>query len=144
MFKTFTFTFCFVFACCLVLLCLGCRNGRSLSGLVPVEGTVYYDGKPLLAATIKFYPVNQGDNARTATGSANAEGRFIVTTLESHDGMYPGEYQVGISRYYDEVRNEPTTETTISERYESRSRSGLTAVIPSGGTKDLRFDLTSQ
>lgn len=74
----------------LMLLLTGCGK-ESLT--VPVEGLLLLDGKPLTDASVMF--VAQG-GGRDATGSADAEGRFALSTFEARDGAMPGTYKVVI------------------------------------------------
>jgi hypothetical protein len=72
----------------IVLTTLGC--GRSPK-LVPVEGIVTLDGKPLVGASI-FLAVD-GSAGRDAYGPSNPDGTFAMTTV-GHVGATPGNYRV--------------------------------------------------
>jgi hypothetical protein len=116
-----------------MLTAAGCGQ-RGLTGLTAVEGVVYCDGQPLAEATVMFYPV--AADGRSAVARTDANGKFVLTTLNPNDGIAPGDYQVGISK---------SQETSlIPERYGNRIESGLKATVPSGGVKDLRFELTTE
>jgi len=148
----------------LALCSFGCNNGSQLKGLVPVEGTVYYDGKPLEGASVKFYPNDTAN--RTAAALTDANGKFVLTTLNSKDGALPGEYKVSIMKLsatpvaeteFSDVENAAAREKAkmmkeaasakdnekplIPMKYASPNASGLTASVPAKGVKDLKFEL---
>jgi hypothetical protein len=134
----------------LALCVLGCNHENRLKGLVPAEGIVYYDGKPLDGATVNFIP--QTPDQRSAVGRTDAAGKFVLTTLTPNDGAAPGEYQATVSKMSDAVWNESMTEQEsakskddvkplIPAKYSIPAKSGLTAIIPAKGVKDLKFEL---
>lgn len=69
----------------------GCKDG---SGTVPVAGVVRLDGQPLKEASIQFVPQGSG---RDATATTDANGRFVMSTIEPRDGAMPGKYKVVIT-----------------------------------------------
>jgi hypothetical protein len=69
---------------------LGCGGGLRL---VPVEGTVTLDGQPLEAAAVLFEPDGGG---KPATGTTDAAGNFVLTTIETGDGAVPGANKVAV------------------------------------------------
>jgi hypothetical protein len=113
----------------------GCGR-RGLSGLTAVEGVVSCDGQPLAEATVMFYPVSA--DGRSAVARTDANGKFVLTTLNPNDGITPGDYQVGISKFDDALTS------LLPEKYGNKLQSGFAATVPSGGVKDLRFDLTTE
>lgn len=76
---------------CLVVLCLaGCTRD-----LVPVEGVVLVDGKPVESGTgLLFCPLDKP--GRPATGRVGANGRFTMHT-GPRGGVMRGRYKVAIS-----------------------------------------------
>jgi hypothetical protein len=134
----------------LFALCgLGCNSQSKLLGLVPVEGIVYYDGKPLDGAAVNFIP--QDLNQRSAIGTTDSTGKFTLMTLNPNDGATPGEYKITISKVYREKKESETDEQSsdskdniqslIPIKYSIPNDSGLTATVPSKGVKDLKFEL---
>jgi hypothetical protein len=76
-----------------LLLCVigaGCGGGE----LVPVQGTVKLDGKPLAGVSVLF--LAQGADGRNATGFTDTDGVFRLSTLGREDGAMPGKYKVVI------------------------------------------------
>jgi hypothetical protein len=160
-FMTYLFTFnknriayfLLLFLC--LFFCFGCSGGSQLQGLVSVEGIVYFDGVPLADANIGFYPDNPEN--RTAAAKTNANGKFVMTTLNSGDGVAPGEYKVTITKFSDtkiketnsaeeyvreSSKSKDNVKSLIPEKYGTFGHSGLTATIPQKGIKTLKFELT--
>lgn len=77
------------------LLLVGCGGGPKL---VPVEGKVTLDGKPLANKTIMFAP-QTGTQGSGAGGTTDGEGNYKLTAVvpgstESRPGIAPGDYRV--------------------------------------------------
>ena len=132
----------------------GC--GKSgLDGLVPVSGTVTYNGKAVEGADLVFNPESEG---RAASAKSDASGKFHLTTLDPHDGAQPGNYKVSISKK--EMINPMTAEEAedwfhkhsgpppprkikndLPEKYAEDKTSGLTATVKEGGSNEFNFEL---
>ncbi len=81
----------------------GCRDAKA-PNVVPVTGTVRYQGKPLQGATVIF--ATQGATPQAtllALGTTDAQGRFQVATQVGATGSYPGAvagtHRVTISKF---------------------------------------------
>jgi hypothetical protein len=74
----------------LIALAMGGCGGRA-NNLLPVEGIVKLDGKPLAGASVIFVP--DGTVGQTAFGTARQDGSFRLAT-SNRDGVSPGEYRV--------------------------------------------------
>jgi hypothetical protein len=93
--------------------------------LVPVSGTVYYNGKPVESGVVMFQPP-QGDMAR---GQVGPDGKYVLETLGQAPGVLPGTCKVRVS-----VRaTAPNSggelglgKLLIPEKYTDFGRSGLT------------------
>ena len=154
----------FVFLSLSAIGFVGCQQS-SLSGLVPLKGTVFLDDQPLSGAQIVFAP-EEGQRAATAISSGD-DGKFTVTTLKYNDGIYPGKYRIGITkvdvidrrtpeqikRDSSDIVNEsshipPSPELEIRaivpERYNDFNSSGLTVEVGKSGQKNFEIRLTSQ
>lgn len=70
---------------------LGC--GRETFPLVPVQGIVTLDGKPVEGARVSFIPAD----ACTAGGVTDASGRFTLT-CQGRQGCPPGRSQVLVTK----------------------------------------------
>jgi hypothetical protein len=83
-----------VWCWCLALL-LGC--GRSEAPLAPVQGQVFYRGRPLTGGTIVFTPDPQrGGHGPQAWAEINGEGRYSLHTA-GRKGATPGWHCVTIA-----------------------------------------------
>jgi hypothetical protein len=79
----------------LAVVLLGAMSGCGGSKLVPVEGIVNLDGKPLAGATVVFLP--DGAPGRPAQSMTAGDGRFRLSTV-SEQGAEPGNYKVTITK----------------------------------------------
>ncbi len=80
---------------CLVgffLLIVGCGEGN---GTIPVSGIVKMDGQPVVDASVSFIPQSEG--GQQATGTTDASGKFVLSTVDPRDGAMPGKYKVVIA-----------------------------------------------
>ena len=136
------------------------QSRAGVEGVVPVSGTVTYQGKPVEGANVIFAP--EAPAARSASGTTEADGRFQLTTLQPDDGALCGKYKVAISKV--QVANAMTAEEMTSaearkkfeknggppkldvkselpEDYQDAASSGLTAEVTDSGANDFTFDL---
>jgi hypothetical protein len=120
----------------LVATAAGCGPARP--ALLPAEGVVTLDGKPLAEASVIFQPTAGG---RPATGVTDAEGRFKVGTFSQRDGALPGTHVVTIAR---SEGTSPSDTRWISPKvYSLADQSGLSATVATGSTT-FTFALSSQ
>jgi hypothetical protein len=142
----------------------GCSKAR-IPGLVKCEGTVTWKGEPVEGARVAFTP-KDSQNGRGAQGMTDANGKFKATTLDPDDGIMPGEYVVTVIKRIatrggspppsseggnpdvpggaPPPREEMQVTYYIPQIYADATVSGLSAVIPSKGTKDLLFELVGE
>ena len=74
----------------------GCGGGADRPAMVPVSGTVNYNGSPVEGATVTFAA---GTSARSSSGVSDSSGKFKLTTFDSNDGAPVGEYVVTIAKF---------------------------------------------
>ena len=122
----------------IVALEAGC--GPSRPALLPAEGLVTLDGKPLADAAVAFQPKAGG---RPASARTDASGRFKVGTYTPRDGALPGEHTVTIAAVESSgPPNAPVVRWITPKKY-SNNQSGLSATV-AAGSKEFTFDLSSQ
>jgi hypothetical protein len=81
-----------------LLLTAGC--GGSYEGLVPVSGTVTFDGSPPPAAGfVSFIPKERvaGRPVRPATATFDQSGAYQATSFKVGDGLFPGRYTATVT-----------------------------------------------
>jgi hypothetical protein len=77
-----------------ILALVGC--GRS--DLAPVRGQVVCNGKPVGDGTIIFSPMSEASKpGKGATGTLDAEGKFVLSTDVPNDGALIGKHRVAVS-----------------------------------------------
>lgn len=137
----------------LVAAISGCGKGEGGPNLVPAEGIVTLDGRPLANADVMFIP--QGETAGQALfGRTDAQGRFHVGTPDGkRRGAAVGRYKVTIQKlvkpdgsdFIPDPNAGPMDTGGFREllppRYASEAETQLEAEVPPGGSRELRFDL---
>ncbi|HEX8199041.1 MAG TPA: hypothetical protein VF590_01035 [Isosphaeraceae bacterium] len=127
--------------------------GGSGVATVPAGGTVTYNGQPLASGQVQFMP--DASPAAPPAGTATTEpppvpvgsienGTFTVSTLVDGDGAPPGKYRVSVFSYSDVTLRDGSTKkkSNIPERYSNHETSALVVVIPAGGNREIKLDLT--
>lgn len=130
--------------------CGGGLNTGDIEAVVPVSGTLTYQGKPLENYQVIFMP---SDGRRVATGVADAQGKFTMGTNEAGDGAPPGPCKVAIQfappdtsvpgneMIIDDPSKLPKPKVRIPPKYADPETSGLSQDIPSSGLEDLKIEL---
>lgn len=100
----------------------GCSGGSGVK-LVPVEGVVTLDGKPVGDAEVLFRPAG----GRPSGGRTDPEGHYSLSYTREEKGALIGEHQVTISTYLeaddespDPVRQKGRVES-IPQKYNKRT-----------------------
>ena len=149
------------FALALVMLVsvgvLGCGAKGGLEGTVPVTGTLKQKGAPLEGATVTFVAVTKG--VRAASGVTDASGQFKLTTLQSGDGAFPGDFKVIVTKtevvgkvytseeanaYYTQNKTRPPApefKDLVDKKYGNTETSGLKATVKQGEANDFTFEI---
>jgi len=135
-----------VFSFGLVLIALaavcGCAGDGKISTNI-VEGTVTFNGQPLVGATVNFHPT---DGGHAAFGNTDAQGRYRLQTLLGRvdAGTTAGEYTVTVSHFDNvptgrqvrgddgEIYDETISRPGIPEVYMDRNRTPFTRTVVSG------------
>jgi hypothetical protein len=127
--------------------------------LVPAQGVVLLDGKPLPEASLVFTPTE--GNTYSIAGSAYSlkNGTFRLTTYLAADGIHPGYYNVTVFKEEsimpispekiaeleaeEKPLPEPIVKSLIPAKYNSAETSNLSVEIPKNGNKNIRIELQS-
>lgn len=130
---------------------LGCGGGdgaKPMKNLVPVKGTVTYDGKPLDHGMVSFAPA-EGSAGQPATGKIE-NGSFTMITTVSAPGVVAGKYRVRIESTDAAGTPAPPPlnpgdkytppKSLISEKYTDFKSSGLKVDVKPG-MEPLKWDL---
>lgn len=132
-----------------LLVAPGCTGWGKFT---PVSGKVTLNGEPLVRATVSFIPVAKPGSLEAGEGSAgktNDQGQFTLTTSTGKKGALVGRHRVSISAL-DQRAGEHDTRPPrggwpkadkVPIRYNSKSE--LTFDVPSAGTHNANFELTS-
>lgn len=138
----------------------GCGGAKTeapayMSRIVPVSGTVTFNGEPLADATILFEPEQTGE-MESAAGATDAEGKYELKTIVVGQGpqmgAVPGAYRVVVTKFVmpdgskapsdmsDADAEAEGARELIPERYSDFGSTTLTADVPEGGGT-VDFDL---
>ena len=140
---------CMVFA---VILTCGCSGDGKIKTNI-VEGTVTYNGQPLVGATVNFHPTDGGNQGY---GNTDVQGRYKLQTLlgQADAGTTAGEYVVTISHYDNiptgrkiqgddgSMLDETVSKPGIPEAYMDRASTPFKRTVVSG-RNTFDFALTS-
>jgi hypothetical protein len=133
----------------LLVVAFGCSQG-GVSGLVPVSGRVQMDRKPLVGATVRFFPEGHKTDPKkfpVAEGVTDAEGRYTLK-VEDAEGCVPGRCKVEISHFDRKPfisggKKAEAGRELVPGAYNVNSK--LTFTVSAEGTKEANFfDLHSE
>jgi hypothetical protein len=128
-----------------VVSVLGC--GSSGPTLIPVNGRVTLDGKPVADAAVGLIPIDGGP---MASGVTNADGVFHLST-GNQPGAVPGEHAATVTKVEEIGYNKDGSVGPrglrsvwhVPQKYSRRETSGLKATVSADG-KDLSLELSSR
>ncbi|MEX2167958.1 MAG: hypothetical protein WD851_01490 [Pirellulales bacterium] len=143
---------------CILLLCAGCGDGLPVA---PVSGTVTFEGKPLVGASITTQPIASGsDNPGSGSfGNTDEQGRFELELVQpAVKGAIIGEHRVMISQASKAQSSTIIQKTADGEEFRTDDpnahRAGISKwpaeftngslqlTVPPEGRSDANFDLT--
>jgi hypothetical protein len=104
----------------------GCSGQNSEQAKVyPVNGSVYFNGKPAAGATVRVHGVEGTGGPLMPRAVVQKDGTFALTTYEAGDGVAPGRYRASV--YWRQQGREEGQEgpSLIPERYSRPETSGL-------------------
>lgn len=127
-------------------LLLGCG---AADGLVPVEGVITLNTKPLADATIVIHPIT-AKGPGPFTGTTNVEGKFSLSPSSHPDqvGAIPGKYRLLISTLKvaptavadDTAKPEILAPELVPDEYRVGN---MRFEVPPDGTLEAKFELRS-
>ena len=133
---------------------MGCGSGNTvkptLEKVVPVSGTLTYQGKPLENYQVSFLP---DDGRRAAVGITDASGKFTLGTNDLGDGAPPGKHKVTVTfappttddgataSPIDDPSLLPKPKVVIPSNYGDPLKTDLFQEVPSSGLTDLKLEL---
>lgn len=128
------------------LLLLGCGGSEFDTALYPVEGEVFFRGKPAVGCIVSFHPkgIDGKANGVPCLGTTDTSGKFKLTTREPFDGIAAGEYEVSFSLPGDGSSRDPSGDTApdkLPTKYQFPSSSGFKVTVTSSTSTLPRFDL---
>jgi predicted small lipoprotein YifL len=125
----------------------GCGGGVANKGpsLVPVEGTITMDGKPLAEASLMF-------GTGSAMGETDASGHYELKAQGGKKGCPAGEFKVVVEKWlnadgsvYRSAEMSPMdagAKQQIPPKYSNAEKTELKASVKEGGAK-INFELKS-
>jgi hypothetical protein len=136
--------------CCAAALLLTVGCGKSSLRYAPVDGVVTVDGKPIGRAEVVLTCDEVQVRPRPTTRALTDEsGHFILRSLTPEKSLIPGavvgKHHVIVTTRILELDNRGNTRVVREEMlgHEYTNGETLTVDVPSGGIKDLKFDLKS-
>jgi hypothetical protein len=129
-----------------LLALAGCSTGGG-DRLIPVEGSVTVDGKPLTGGAVIFYPdpAKGNTSGHEPRGDIGPDGRYKITTGGTQQpGAAAGWYKVSV---YSGVRTDPNNayspeQFLTSKKYLDKDKSGLEVEVKDGappGSYDFKL-----
>ena len=107
----------------------GPKSSKMAGDLVPVQGVIYYQDRPLSGGTIVFSPdPRRGQDGPMGMGSTDQQGFFRIWS-DGREGVAPGYYAVTIAA------------PSLPARYLDPAESGQTAEIRLDLNAPLEFHL---
>jgi hypothetical protein len=93
---------CVAIAVVALIGCSGSADERQK--VVPVSGSVTYNGQPVAGATVVFLTKGSSPGA---TGQTASDGTFRLTTYDEGDGAAPGRYSVTVTKLEGAASGDP-------------------------------------
>ncbi|MGE3777044.1 MAG: hypothetical protein AB7F89_07675 [Pirellulaceae bacterium] len=138
-----------------LLVATGCQTDpgpvAEQEAVVPVAGTLTYQGEPLESFQVTFKPA---DGRRVATGTTDAMGKFTLGTNAPGDGAPPGQHKIAVNwldpasatatgqeAIIDNPALLPKPSVKIPKKYHNPETSGLTLDVPADGLSDVKLNL---
>ena len=125
---------------------LGCLAATSCGGggpkLHPVKGSVLFQEKPAVGATVVFQPQNSNSESHMPSGVVAADGTFTLSTPPHGTGAPAGDYVVLVTLFPPNAREMREPASLLPPRYGSPTDSPLRATVSAGTNQLEPFRLT--
>lgn len=118
------------------LLAAGCERP---SLLVPVNGRVLLDGKPLSSGVVQFQPAS----GQAASGQLAEDGSFVLSRHAPGDGVPPGTYRVAVISYDPTATTDAVDNLRVPLKYTRFGSSGIEFTVFPGAVEPLVIQLVS-
>jgi hypothetical protein len=122
----------------------GCDGNGDRVETFPASGQVLWEGKPLAGALVVLHPLAVADGqALPARAETDEQGKFVLGTYDSEDGVAPGDYVVTV-HWHALVKNGESYEPgpdVVPAQFSNRVQSSLKARIAAGENQLLPFQL---
>ena len=114
----------------------------------PVRGQVLYQDRPLAEALVVFHPLSPpaADHPRPLAYT-DAEGRFVLTTVQTRDGAPTGEYAICVEQRQPRLVGEETVRdgrNLLPARYCQPASSPLRYTVVAGQNEVPPLKITRQ
>ncbi len=118
-------------SCCCVMT-VGCGSRESRVPTFAAAGQVVTtEGVPVPHALIVLHAIEGQAESPRPRGTTDAEGRFQLTTYDTHDGAPAGEFVVTIEQWIRDNPNQPA-KNHLPENLAKRDASGIRLSIAKG------------
>jgi hypothetical protein len=132
----------------------GCGGGgdkwtQARPPVYKATGKVMYQGKPLEKALVLYNPAN---GEHSPYGETDADGNFVLTTFDQHDGGPAGSYKVVVTKMEYELKPTPYNtpeeksvaripKALLPKKYSQKETTDLTAEIKADGENEAVFEI---
>jgi hypothetical protein len=153
----FGFRICSLIGALSLVLAGGCQPVSKGPPLVPAEGIVTLDGKPLAGANVMLQPQGETRGDKAFYGKTDESGKFVAASADGKQkGAAVGTYKVVINKlvkpdgsdFIPDPNSGPEDtggfRKLLPDAYSDEAKSILTADVPDGGAKTLEFKLSSK
>lgn len=107
--------------------------------LVPVNGVVLLDGKPLSSGVVQFQPAS----GQIASGAIATDGTFTLSRHLPNDGIPPGTYRVAVTAFDPLAEVQSVENLIVPVRYTRFGSSGIEFTVFPGTSEPLVVSLSS-
>jgi len=122
----------------------GCGGGPPAAELIEAKGVVRIDGQPAEGIMVQFVPktLDPTIDAPTSQAVTDANGEFVLKTMDGRPGVMPGEHIVNLVDTHEERPSQGDEEVQPDSRLAPEySTKGIEVTVVEGET--IEIDATS-